>query len=88
MRNGKNGSTIYNTEQHYELTAPKINVIDTTGAGDAALAGWIYAWMIKKNQAECLLYGHSMASLILGVKGAIKNDLTSGILENTVENYT
>ena len=88
VRNGKNGSTIYNTEQNVELTAPKINVIDSTGAGDAALAGWIYAWMIKKSQAECLLYGHSMASLILGVKGAIKNDLTIEILETTVENYT
>ena len=87
VRNGKNGSTIYNTKQNFELTAPKVNVIDTTGAGDAALGGWIYAWMNNKSQAECLLYGHSMASLILDVKGAIKNDLTSEILENTVKNY-
>lgn len=87
IRNGKNGSTIYNTKQTYELTAPKVNVIDTTGAGDAALGGWIYAWMNNKSQAECLLYGHSMASLILGVNGAIKNDLTSEILENTFKNY-
>lgn len=87
VRNGTKGSTIYNTEKKFELTAPKVNVIDSTGAGDAALAGWIYAWINNKSQIDCLLYGHSMASLILGVKGAIKNELTSEILENTVKNY-
>ncbi len=87
VKNGIKGSKVFTADSMIELPAPQIKVVDTTGAGDAALAGWIYAWLLQKNSAECLLYGHSMASIILRVKGAIKNDLTIEILESTVKNY-
>ena len=87
IRNGKKGSKLFTTDSIYELAAPHVNVVDTTGAGDAALAGWIYAWLREKSPEKCLLYGHSMASIILQIKGAVQDNLTSEILEKTVENY-
>ncbi len=88
IRNGKKGSKIFTPDSAFELAAPIVNVVDTTGAGDAALAGWIYAWLREKTPEKCLLYGHSMASIILQIKGAVQENLTSEILEKTVKNYS
>lgn len=45
VRNGKNGSEIFSKDLNHKQIAPKVKVIDSTGAGDAALAGWIHAWL-------------------------------------------
>lgn len=82
-RDGKNGSGIYSSGYSYELPAPEVLVKDTTGAGDAALAGWIHSWLLNRNTEECVKYGHAMASLVLQVNGAIYHGLTDGLLENT-----
>jgi pseudouridine kinase len=85
IRNGKSGSALYSTNLQYELPAPGVKVVDTTGAGDAALAGWIHAWLHNKKPDICIQYGHAMASLILQVHGAIDKNLTGAILEKTFE---
>lgn len=87
LRNGKNGSTIYSTNYKFNLPAYETNVIDITGAGDAALAGWVFAFMNNKKQEDCLRYGHAMASLILQVTGAIHHELTPFLLEKTFEKH-
>ncbi len=87
LRNGKNGSTIYSTNYKFNLPAFETKVIDITGAGDAALAGWVYAFLKNKNPEDCLRYGHAMASLILQVVGAIHPELTAALLENTFEKH-
>ena len=87
LRNGKNGSTIYSTNHKFNLPAYQTNVIDITGAGDAALAGWVYAFLKNKNWEDCLRYGHAMASLILQVPGAIHPELSPVLLEKTFEKY-
>lgn len=81
VRKGKNGSEIYSSVDRFELAAPDVNVIDSTGAGDASLAGWIHAWIMKNNPENCLRYGHALASLVLQTKGAIQQKLTKDILE-------
>jgi pseudouridine kinase len=86
IRNGKDGSQIYSTKSKIEIPAPNVKVVDITGAGDAALAGWIHGWLLNKNADECLRYGHAMASIILQVKGAVIKNLNSEILESAFQN--
>jgi pseudouridine kinase len=87
MREGKMGSQLYSKEQHWQLNAPSIQVKDSTGAGDAALAGWIYAWIKGHSIPECQQYGHTLAGLILQVSGATIPDLSPHILEIAYEHY-
>lgn len=82
MRDGKNGSGIFARNYQTSLKAPAIEVNDTTGAGDAALAGWIHAWLSGRDARTCVAYGHAMAAIILQEKGAITNNLCSELLES------
>ena len=83
IRKGKNGSGIYSKDIRIEIPALKVEVTDITGAGDAAMAGWIHAWLNGKDLADCVRYGHSLATIILQVKGAIDGKLNIEKLENT-----
>jgi len=88
MRDGKNGSSIYSRELSHHLGAPDVCVTDTTGAGDAGLAGWIHAYMQKKSPETCVRYGHALSALALSSEGAIVHELTPLLLETTYKNYT
>lgn len=81
VRNGKLGSTIFSSSSTIELAAPSVEVVDTTGAGDSALAGWIYGWMNHKNPETCLRYGHALAGIVLQTKGSLQAQLTAQMLE-------
>jgi len=85
IRNGKDGSKIYNGTEIITQTPNPISVIDVTGAGDAALAGWIHAYLLGKNITECLNYGQVMAELILQTKGAVLDELTIDLLESKIK---
>ncbi|MBK6345714.1 MAG: carbohydrate kinase family protein [Bacteroidales bacterium] len=87
-RAGKEGSGVYSRGFHYSLPAPEADVTDTTGAGDAALAGWIHAWLNGRSIEDCLVYGHAMASIILQVKGAVYPGLTMNQLEISYRKLT
>ncbi len=87
IRNGKNGSGIFASGYNFTLEAPDVIVQDTTGAGDAALAGWMHAWLLNRSTEDCVRYGHAMASLILQVRGAINPGLTPALLESTYNKY-
>ncbi|MFH1119016.1 MAG: PfkB family carbohydrate kinase [Bacteroidota bacterium] len=82
-RDGKDGSGIYSRDFHSGFPAPEVDVADTTGAGDAALAGWIHAWLDNRCLEDCIVYGHAMASIILQVKGAVHPGLTVNLLETS-----
>ena len=86
MRNSSDGSELFSREEIIKLPAPDVKVLDTTGAGDAALAGWIHAWLLKKGARECLLYGHAMAEIILQTRGANSDHLNTDLLDRRVSN--
>lgn len=83
LRKGKNGSALMGEKEEFHVPAPKVEVTDTTGAGDAALAGWIHAWISGKNPHDCIRYGHALASLVLQVRGAVNENLSTNLLETT-----
>lgn len=84
LRQGENGSTIYEKNSHFSLHAPAVNVIDTTGAGDAALAGWVHGFVHEKSTVDKIRYGHTLAALVLQQKGTIVKGLTPIKLEEEV----
>lgn len=43
-----------NFDFHYRVTLPQINTVDSTGSGDAFVAGIVYGWSKKLNFAEQL----------------------------------
>ena len=50
--------------------APKVNVIDTTGAGDAFVGTFAYALAHRMSSADALAFGIKVASLSVSKKGA------------------
>jgi len=84
VRNGKDGSEIFSKELQHKQNAPQANVVDNTGAGDAALAGWIHAWLEGKTPEKCVEYGHAMAKIVLEVHGAINDKLNINLLKENL----
>lgn len=87
IRSGKDGSTIYNSENTFHLSASQIKVVDSTGAGDAALAGWIHGWLLNFPPEKCLQYGHALATMILQIKGAELEYLNRELLDSEFKKY-
>lgn len=75
LRKGASGSVMINRLTQTSVSANKIKVIDSTGAGDAALAGWIAAFLNNLDTLKCIQFGHSLAFEVLQVKGSIKHDI-------------
>lgn len=84
MRSGAKGSTIYSRNGKIHLDAPGTDPEDTTGSGDAALAGWIHGWLLGVKTEECLRMGHALAGMAISVKGAEIFDLNK---EKLMEAY-
>jgi len=55
---GKLGSVCYTKEGSFQAEAFRAKVVDTTGAGDAFAAGFIYGFMMKYTIEVCLKLGN------------------------------
>lgn len=87
LRSGKEGSMLYTATGKTHLHAPDVQVVDTTGAGDAALAGWIHAWLMQYPEADWLKYGHALAAIMLQQQGADLPHLTRSVLTSAFDNH-
>ncbi len=87
IRKGKEGSVICGAEQSLALGVPTIAILDSTGAGDAALAGWICGYMNGENERTCLQLAHTLALEVLQIKGAVVSSISSDQLTNIKNNY-
>ena len=76
LHEGSKGSTIYTRESMIHIDAKKIPVLDSTGAGDAALAGFAWGMYHGKDLIESIHIGHWLAAETLQVKGAIAKHIT------------
>ncbi|MBI2860931.1 MAG: carbohydrate kinase family protein [Chloroflexi bacterium] len=66
------GAYIRDARDEYFVEAPArdLNVADTTGAGDAFAAGFLYGWLRGKGTEECGRLGHAVARLSITHLGA------------------
>jgi sugar/nucleoside kinase (ribokinase family) len=65
------GSVIFHRgEMHVQHATPVDTVIDTTGAGDAYCAGFLYGWVHDRSIAECARAGTLCATAVIQQVGA------------------
>lgn len=69
------------TEIEEQIILP-IDVKDSTGAGDASLAGWIAGWCWGWNEMDCRRAAQVMASNVLSVQGTVHPSLSEQIFKN------
>ncbi len=67
---GKDGSYVTDGTQELELKARKVNVLDTTGAGDAYAAGFLYGQISNLSLSQSAELGTAVASFSIQKIGA------------------
>lgn len=74
------GSVIVRGSERVLQEATKVEkVLDSTGAGDAYSAGFLYGWANDKSLAECARYGTQCATKVIQQLGA---RIEKGLLDN------
>ena len=68
---GKKGALVKNKEESYMMPAKAgVECIDTTGAGDSFVAGFLYALSEGRILRECVEYANECGAKAVGVMGA------------------
>ena len=67
---GSRGSIAYDGEDFVEEGIVPCRVVDTMGAGDSYIAGFLAAWTGKRPLRECMKAGAASAAVTLGSSGA------------------
>lgn len=67
---GKNGSLIKRGNEVVQIGCNKIDVVDTTGAGDMYAAGFLYGLINDYDLESCGIIGNHLAECIIQVVGA------------------
>ncbi len=76
---GSHGASIFTENDLIHSPARKVDVIDTTGAGDSFAAGFIVAYLKEKSLRECLDYANLVASCCVGKLGALNTPYYSDL---------
>jgi len=62
VKQGDNGATWIAPDREIHFPAPRVKVVDTTGAGDAFNAGFLVAWLGGHSPAQCLAAGNKIGA--------------------------
>jgi len=87
LRKGAKGSELLTAAKSIALSVPSIQIADSTGAGDAALAGWVFGYVNGEDEMTCLQLGHTLALETLKRKGAVDLSLTPLTLYKNKKKY-
>jgi sugar/nucleoside kinase (ribokinase family) len=68
---GNKGAVVYSPSGQIQYPSSKLNVLDTTGAGDSFAAGFVTAYYKKKDLKECLKAGNESAASCVSKFGSI-----------------
>ena len=78
---GEKGVIVSDGRETFRVPAFKVEVVDTTGAGDAYAAGFTYAFLSGFSLEECGRIGNAVAALKIRREGAREGLPTLGELE-------
>ena len=59
---GEEGAVWIAPDKDLHVAAPKVKVVDTTGAGDSFNAGFLVAWLRGKSPEQCLTAGNKVGA--------------------------
>lgn len=83
---GDKGALIYLKGDFYEHPGYKVNVVDTVGAGDAFLAGFIFKYLMGEPIVNILTFACATGALVASKKGGTPeysiNEITRLIVNN------
>ena len=63
------GAAVFSGSKVYHVQAEKVNVVESTGAGDAFAAGFLAAWLRGEGPEQCGRAGNAAAALVLQAPG-------------------
>jgi len=69
-RSSKGSVIVHRKQTHVQEATPVKHVVDTTGAGDAYCAGFLYGWVHDRSLAECARAGTLCATAVIQQVGA------------------
>lgn len=69
VKNGAQGASIGYGNDVLKRSACQVDVLDTTGAGDAFNAGFIHSWLNDEALSQCLYIGNSCGASAVGRVG-------------------
>jgi len=84
IKRGDRGAYITNGNECYDLKPFKVKCIDTTGAGDAFNAGFLYGFLKNKDINESGKIGNFVASCCIMERGAVKGLPDLSRIENII----
>jgi pseudouridine kinase len=87
LRKGAAGSIFYNKNEFLNIEVPTIEITDSTGAGDAALAGWVAAHLNQFPIEYCIKSGHALALEVLQLHGAVVQQINKKNLKESLHKY-
>lgn len=81
VKMGSEGCWIKTSKKEFSMKPFAVKVVDTTGAGDAFNAGFLYGYLRGRSLEDCAKYGNYVASLCIQHVGA-RSGLPSKIPES------
>jgi sugar/nucleoside kinase (ribokinase family) len=79
-RSEKGSVVVHGNETIVQEATPVSEVVDTTGAGDAYCAGFLYGWVNGRSLGDCARFGtHCATRVIQQLGGRIERGLLDGI---------
>jgi sugar/nucleoside kinase (ribokinase family) len=81
---GGDGAFVADREKGEFLPARKVEVKDTTGAGDAFWSGFLTAWLDGHSPIDCAKAGRSMAEIKIGHFGPLQSKVDKMLIYNDI----
>ena len=72
IKRGGDGSIAFDNGAEWSAPAPNVNVVDTTGAGDAFNGGFLSAWLRGASMKKCLEAGNRVGAASTRKAGGIE----------------
>lgn len=83
VKQGARGATALMDSGDVHASAPTVEIVDTTGAGDAFNAAFLSAWLDQRPMPECLAAGNAQGAKAVTYRGGLGGVFPATALEGT-----